>query len=335
MTESNTVGIIDQLRGQYRAVLPGDSMAEAGRKVLLKEFIDMLEHEAGSKLGADIEDIHQMRVATRRLRSAFRIFEPYYKAKLVRPFITHLKQTARALGAVRDFDVLIEDLQKVLEAGPEDAQTGLQTIIEHMQTKRAKAHAKLVKHLESADYLEFVGEFGEFLVTPGMGALPLQDHRVEPYQVRHVVPHLLQEYLSVVRAYDTVMPEATRSKAASEEPAAPLPEIGVLHQLRIEFKRLRYAMSFFVDAMGAAGESFISEIKKLQDHLGRLNDLYVFEEHIDAYLDDGLAESAVHEYALQLESERDKLEASLPNVWKTFNTRTVQSKFADALLALR
>ena len=55
-------------------MLPSDSMAEAGRKALHFNFERMLLHEPVARLGADIEGVHDMRVATRRMRSAFRLF---------------------------------------------------------------------------------------------------------------------------------------------------------------------------------------------------------------------------------------------------------------------
>lgn len=59
-------------------VLPDDPMSEAGRKVLRFHFGRMLEHEPGTRLGDDIEELHDMRVATRRMRSAFRVFTSYF-----------------------------------------------------------------------------------------------------------------------------------------------------------------------------------------------------------------------------------------------------------------
>src|SRR5688572_21869623 len=96
-----------QLESQVQSVSPQDTMAEAGRKVLLADFIKMLKHEAGARTGEDIEDVHDMRVATRRMRSALRLFESYFKPKWVDAYSRRLRKIARALGVVRDLDVLI------------------------------------------------------------------------------------------------------------------------------------------------------------------------------------------------------------------------------------
>src|SRR5262245_29152747 len=100
---------IADLETHRAAVSPTDTMGEAGRKVLLTEFIHVLQHEAGSRSGEDIEDVHDMRVAIRRMRSAFQLFKPYYKAKDVRPYRRGLRRIGWALGDVRDLDVLIDN----------------------------------------------------------------------------------------------------------------------------------------------------------------------------------------------------------------------------------
>lgn len=91
---------------------PTDSMAEAGRKVLAFHFERMLEHEPGTRVGEDIEELHDMRVATRRMRAAFQVFGDSYTKKSVKPLLQGLKKTGRALGPVRDLDVFIEKLQQ-------------------------------------------------------------------------------------------------------------------------------------------------------------------------------------------------------------------------------
>ncbi len=57
---------INLLEAQMHPMSPEDPMPEAGRKALLAEFVKMLKHEDGSRNGEDIEDVHQMRVASRR-----------------------------------------------------------------------------------------------------------------------------------------------------------------------------------------------------------------------------------------------------------------------------
>ena len=66
---------------QIIGISPDDTLAEAGKKVWLYYFAEMLCHESGTILGENIEELHDMRVATRRMRSAFDIFSPAFDAK--------------------------------------------------------------------------------------------------------------------------------------------------------------------------------------------------------------------------------------------------------------
>lgn len=319
MTEETVEpSLIDELQAIPVVIEPEDTMAEAGRKLLLVDFIKALKHEAGSRLGEDIEAVHDMRVATRRMRSAFRLLENFYKPGTIRPLVENLKGLARKLGAVRDLDVLLEDLQKAVAS---DQQEILQPVLDHLDKKRRKARKKLIALLDSKDFQDFVANYTHFLTTSGLGAKAIDDQTVVPYQVRHVLPGLLYDHLAAVRAYDTVIETA---------------DAATLHALRIEFKRLRYAVSFFTDVLGNSGDDFISEIKTIQDHLGRMNDIQVAQEQLTTLLEDEeLDASLLDTYLSQLKAEHEQLTGAFPAVWQRFNTRTVQSKLSNALLALR
>lgn len=99
----------DVKAAQREAPLTGitleDSMSEAGRKILAFYLARMLKEEAGVRKGDDVEAVHDMRVATRRMRSVLRIFSPYYERKKVKALVRRLRKVAGALGEVRDLDV--------------------------------------------------------------------------------------------------------------------------------------------------------------------------------------------------------------------------------------
>lgn len=312
---------LENLKAAITPVQSDDTMSEAGRKILLHDFVKMLKNEAGSRTGEDIEYVHDMRVSTRRMRSAFRLLGDYYKTKPIRPLVEHLKKLADHLGAVRDLDVMILDLEKIADTFDEAGKAQLQVVIERFDKKRRKARKKLVEFLDGASYRGFVSAFSQFLLQPGMGARPQSDDTIEPREVRHVLPIMLHEHLGAVKAYDSAL-----SNADAE----------TLHALRIEFKRLRYTASFFSEVLGSSGEDFVTEIKTIQDHLGRINDIVVTQAHLTTLIDeDGIESDALTHYLTTLQTEREQLETAFPSVWQRFNTRSVQSKLANALLTLR
>jgi CHAD domain-containing protein len=329
-----------QLESQVQSVSPQDTMAEAGRKVLLADFIKMLKHEAGARTGDDLEDVHDMRVATRRMRSALRLFESYFKPKWIDAYSRRLRKIARALGVVRDLDVLIQSVEQYgallelpkrashkklsdEEKAERDAaktladeqQTALATALESLKTRRDEARADLIDVLDSKSYRRFAQEFGEFLTTAGQGVA-----KDAGYPVGLVLPNVIYEQLMAVRIHD-------------HEVEAHTPE--TLHALRVEFKRLRYTVSFFDAVLGKEIDEFIDELKKIQDHLGRLNDVVVAQ----AALSDTLSETnetpaALQVYLEKLAAEQAELQEGFVEVWKRFNTKSVQKKLALAIAGI-
>jgi len=85
-----------------------DHIAEAGRKVMRFHLARMLAREAGTRDGHVAQDLHAMRVATRRQRAAWRVFGASFRSKRTKRYRTGLREIAARLGAVRDLDVLLE-----------------------------------------------------------------------------------------------------------------------------------------------------------------------------------------------------------------------------------
>ncbi len=100
-------------------VTADDPLSEAGRKVLRMHLARMLAAEAGTRAGEDIEQLHKMRVATRRMRSMWRVFDGAYRPKVQQRYVRELQVVATTLGAVRDLDVLIEGLDDYIAGLPE------------------------------------------------------------------------------------------------------------------------------------------------------------------------------------------------------------------------
>ena len=105
-------------------VLADDHLAEAGRKVLRFHLARMVAREAGTREGADAEELHAMRVATRRQRAAWRVFGDAFDPKRTAHHRRRLRLVAADLGAVRDLDVLIESIEAYQGRQPEDEARG-------------------------------------------------------------------------------------------------------------------------------------------------------------------------------------------------------------------
>jgi CHAD domain-containing protein len=241
-----------------------DSMSEAARKTLLFYFKRMMDHEAGTRAGKDIEELHDMRVATRRMRTALQIFADYLDAESLRPFVKMLRRTGRALGAVRDLDVFRLKTQHYLDSLPPSRQDELEPLLAAWQGEYQARRAGMLAHLGSEGCARFKERFGEFLITPGSGALRTTStgDKPIPYRLRHVLPGVLFAGYAQVRAYDEWLSETNMTLAR-------------YHQLRISSKRLRYTLEFFREVLGVKSKPLIEKTKRAQDHLGDLQDAVV------------------------------------------------------------
>ncbi len=312
-------------------VLPDDPMSEAGRKVLLFHFQRMLYHEPGTRRGEDIEELHDMRVASRRMRSAFRVFSPYFDAAVLRPFLKGLRRTGRALGRVRDIDVFLEKAQcyratQVGEGSPH-LYEDLDPLFAEWQRQREAAREQMLACLDGKRYQRFVQEFGQFLNTEGAGALPPPADRPSPQQVYQAAPILIYERFNVVRGYDSVIGDAP---------------LETFHALRTDCKRLRYTMEFFREVLGPEAKEVIREVVTLQDHLGNLNDADVASRLLIGFLDqwskrkrrERINISGVARYLVAKQNELHVLLDSFPEVWRHFNRPQMRRLLALAVSAL-
>ncbi len=96
---------------------------------------------------ADIEPLHDMRVATRRLRAALEVFEPCFPAKRHRKALKRVKALADALGERRDRDVSIEFLEGFADEAPEADRTAVQALIERLRDEQRRANEDLAPYL--------------------------------------------------------------------------------------------------------------------------------------------------------------------------------------------
>ncbi|MGD2144913.1 MAG: CHAD domain-containing protein, partial [Anaerolineae bacterium] len=250
-----------------------DRMAEAARKVFTFHFQRMLYHEPGTRAGEDIEELHDMRVATRRMRAAFRVFGDYLDRKRLKPIRKGVKRTCRMLGTVRDLDVFWDKTQSYLDALPPERQSDLMPLREAWEAEREQARERMLAYLDGDRYAKFKERSAELLQTPGAWGRSTLTKKGEavPHRVRHVVPMEVYERMAGVLAYDEWVTGADVS-------------LKRLHRLRIAGKRLRYALEFFEEVLAPQTGDLIKQTKKLQDHLGDLQDAVVASEVLRDFL---------------------------------------------------
>jgi CHAD domain-containing protein len=323
---------------QHPGIEPDDPMSEAGRKTFRFHFRRMLYNEPGTRMGEDPEALHDMRVATRRMRAAFRVFDDHFEPKVVAPYLKGLKRTGRALGPVRDLDVLRIKIQAYLDSLPDSEQDGLDGLLEAWEVQRDAARERMAAYLDSAKYARFVDRFAEFVETKGMASLPVDPGREDPrpHRVRHVAPMAIYERLAAVRAYD-------------EWISVPDPPLERLHALRIACKQLRYTMEFFREVLGPDTKSPIKKIVMVQDHLGDLQDAAVARSILREYLEWGTwgpeatnevspdaptIAPGVEAYLAAKQSELEHLVSTFPETWQRLKGAEFSRMVAEAVVVL-
>ena len=300
-----------------RKLRPDDTLADATRKVLRRHFGKLLSYEAKIRAGDDVEDVHQMRVATRRLRAALQVLGPAVAPKRAQAFRRRLRSVAAALGDVRDRDVFLEHVHDYSVSLDEGRRTGLAPLIEGLEHDQRAARRRLLKRLDGRRYARFKQECAHFLTASDASDAPAP---VPTPRVRYAAGSAILQRYEHLRAYETVVP-------AHGEHIDP-EKMALLHQMRIAGKHLRYTLELFADALGAGADTALKPLMALQEHLGALQDTEVALAYIGSLLPDAPAE--VGAYVDARHAATDSLLGELPALWE----RVVGEKYRQALVKM-
>ena len=120
-----------------------DAFAEAAAKVLSVRIQELSDHSHGVQRLDDIEPLHDMRVATRRLRSALEVFEACFPRKKYKAALREVKALADALGERRDRDVAIRSLTEFAARLPAPDRRGVASLVETLRSEQHRANEAL------------------------------------------------------------------------------------------------------------------------------------------------------------------------------------------------
>jgi CHAD domain-containing protein len=233
--------------------------------VLRRHLGVLLARESGTRLGEDIEELHDMRVATRRLRAAIDMFVDVLPVR-IQGVRKELGWLAAALGEVRDLDVQLEHMDNMGEwsiawATSEVGEDPLVHLRQLLVDQRVEARRRLLAALDSARYQRLLKGFIS-LVVQG------PPRRFAAAGVRAViaVPDLVaQRHRNVLKGAK----RARKSEVAED-----------FHRLRIRCKRLRYSLEFSAGLYGGSTDRFVRRMARLQDALGLMQDAEVATEQL-------------------------------------------------------
>lgn len=238
---------------------PASTVGDLAFAVLRRHLRVLLAKEPGTRLGDDIEELHDMRVATRRLRAAIDLFAGALPAR-AQALREELRWLAAELGAVRDLDVQLERMDVMTQWAVGWEEAGHRPPLDHLRAlldaERAAARRDLLCALDSprwarlADALVAMARQGPNRRLPAV-RIP----------AAMAVPALVSDRH---RAVTSAARRARRTGIAAD-----------YHRLRIRCKRLRYSLEFTSGLYGTGTQPFIRKLTRLQDALGLMQDAEV------------------------------------------------------------
>lgn len=297
-----------------------DSMSHAARQILATQFEKLQSYETAIRADDNEDAIHDMRVACRRLNSAFRLFRAYMPKKVVNKLHPMIEPLRDLLGEIRNLDVLDANLKEYRAGVAAEEDEMLKAVSDAWRNQRSARQDDLVELLESAPYANWVRRFEHFVLEQDKGA---------GERNADVVPGLIWKEYGAVRAY---------------EPRVAVASLEELHALRIDIKRLRYTLEFFRDAIFESSESsdgLIEPLVALQDYLGNMHDAVVAGEELTGFIADYAQRArqrgevspefqALAAYHVHLQSRIVSLRAQLPEHWEIVLRVEYRRELAEA-----
>jgi len=244
---------------------PTATAGELASDALRKQRERLLANEPGTRLGQDPEALHDMRVATRRLRAALALFADVVPKRGER-LRRELGWLGRTLGEVRDLDVQLERL--AAEAGQDPALAPAALAVSTvLARRRERARARMLRALDSRRYIRLLESLAAFVEAgPRVRGAARQSAAL-------VAPDVLARAYKKTRRAG----ERLRSDSTPEE----------FHRMRIRAKRLRYALEFHESLYGRPAEELVAHLVTIQDQLGLHQDCQVMLGLIDEIRKDG------------------------------------------------
>ncbi len=246
-----------------RSAPPG--LGPSAHEMALTELRQQLEaweqHEPGARLGADPEELHQLRVAARRIDSILGLFKQQLPQELVHARAA-AKGVLRTLGAARDFDVQLAELDRYCSSLSALERLAAAPLRARLQADRAQARAHMIRALDSDAMQQWLqtlrlASASSSAAAPA-GAAPAAT--VMPGRVQKRFRNLRKEVRSL-------------------RPRSPMEKY---HVVRRRAKLLRYALEPGVELFGKPAEEMLRALRRLQDGLGEHQDAHLAKNRLKA-----------------------------------------------------
>jgi CHAD domain-containing protein len=232
-------------------------------RIILAQLSKMISHEKGTLRGDDIECLHCMRIASRRLRARIQDFRVLFGGRSYRRIQKQVRAITRRLGTARDLDVF----EAYLKSIPRN-DSGL---IEPVAALLLRVHAQqATSRREIGKFFGRVRRRGIVRKIRGY----FQKHRHGPMNKSVLRAHMRSFSRQVIEPRWNTLKVYRSNRFTGSDGAAEL------HRMRILAKKLRYSMEIFKIYYGEDYARLILEVRKVQDDAGRVHDLEIYEQRI-------------------------------------------------------
>ncbi|HUL38768.1 MAG TPA: YfcE family phosphodiesterase [Methanomassiliicoccales archaeon] len=219
----------------------------------------------------DVENVHRMRVASRRVRAALETFEDCLPADRAGSWRKEMRLVTRALGAARDADVQIGFLKGAMPSSRPEDKPGMRMVLDLKTKERAGLQLPLVKILQDLERNGLPREMLDFFRKEKENALKAR------------VPH--RSPMAFEKAWERVHGKV--EELTAHEPYVHQEDaVAEHHAMRISAKRLRYALELVHPLFDDGLEQEIAQVKKLQELLGDLHDCDVWVQELEKMASD-------------------------------------------------
>jgi CHAD domain-containing protein len=274
---------------------PQAPAAEHLQSAFRTQYERALAHDPGTRHGGDAEDLHQLRVATRRMRAFLRAAAPLLDPAWADGLRAELAWAGGALGPVRDLDVLLEHLRADAASLGADDERPLRRLFVRLEGEREAARAVLLEAMAGERWLALL----DALEAAGEAPRVVADGSLAEIAAREF---------------------ARLRKAVKALPADPPDD--ELHATRIRGKRARYAAELAEPAAGKAATRFIAAAKAFQDVVGEHQDAVVAEARLRALVALGGGSRAAFAAGRLVERQRARkaaARAAFPAAWRALD----------------
>jgi CHAD domain-containing protein len=272
MQDGKNSGIIEGMRDKHMTDIVGSNYYLFGLEALLERLPALGKEVDGVRAADDIEYVHRMRVASRRIRTALALFKDDLPPKHCGAWRAEMRRVTRALGAARDTDVQIEYVAELLEKAADPARrAGIERLLLRLRQQRARQQIKIGKVLDRLEDRHVVEDMAETLLglvvharVYEIDALPvdLYPRAGEAIRLR------LEEFL------------------AYEQHVAHPERIAELHAMRIAAKHLRYTLEICAPLYSSRLRKPIKVLKEIQELLGQIHDCDVWLAAVPQFVAD-------------------------------------------------